>query len=149
MMISTTDANMIVGKVCYNLDSALIALMKRHAMGVTIDETILDQLLRPILKKDGNNSRAYLHVGSSLIQHPSAIDTLLQALFIPIGRIKSSNIKTKCARLVAIAVLVAEKELLKLFDEEETGKDFPREVLHQGLDHVEHTANVRGQHKRC
>lgn len=147
-LIDTMKTNASVIKDCYKLDTALISLMKRHAMGVSIDEMILDQLLCAVTKEDESKSYAFLHIGSSLIEHPSAIDALLKALFIPSGRMKSLNIKIKCAKLVAIAVFAAEKKLITLFEEEEREKDFIKSMLSQGLDGIEVTANVSNNNIR-
>ena len=142
-MIHNFDSNMSVIKECYNLDSALISLIKRHAMGVTIDEAILDQLLHALNnKEDESISKTFLHIGSSLIKRPLAIDALLQALFIPSGRMKSSTIKSKCAKLVAISVFAAEKKLVDLFDNKEKEQDSIKSVMNTGLDDISHTANV-------
>lgn len=142
-MIHATDSSMSNIKECYNFDSALIALMKRHAMGVTIDETILDQLLHALNNKDDESkSKTFLHIGSSLIKHPSAIDALLQALFIPSSRMKSSTIKIKCAKLIAISIFAAENELVDFFDNGEKEQDSIKRVMSKGLDNIEPTANV-------
>ncbi len=100
------------------LDSGIIALMRRHSMGSGIDENILDQLLRM-------SCDYFDQLGQSLIGHPLAIDALMHALYVHSGgKMPSKGIKIKCAKLVATAVIAAEKKLIDSLDDEDKCEDW-------------------------
>ena len=130
------------------LDSAIMALMRRHSMGVAIDETILDQLfcMSPSNNQKEDDSLSFFEqIGSSLIRHPLAIDAFMHALFVPDGRIKSIGIKTKCAKLVAMVVIASEKKLIETLPDEDKSEDWAQKLQNQTSEDVTTIANVSRQ----
>lgn len=90
------------------LESALLEFLRRHAIGMQVDNTILDPMLPAGL--DLNTAQ---DVGTLLIEYPLAVQALLGHLFKPgSARLTDPVLKNKCARLVALAVLSAEKAAL-------------------------------------
>jgi TH1 protein/WW domain len=88
------------------LDSALATLLKRHSMGIQIDDSVLNKLLPSGLDVDTYG------VGELLIQYPIAVRALLGHLYKPgPTRITSQSTKTKCARLIALSMLAAENSV--------------------------------------
>lgn len=87
-----------------NLESALLSLLKRHSIGIKLEEAVLDKLLPLGLEMDTRG------VGDLLIQHPLAVQALLGHLYKPgPTRVASPSTKNKCARLVALAMIAAEE----------------------------------------
>ena len=85
------------------LDVALSMLLKRHSMGIQIDDSVLDKLLPLGLDVDTGG------VGKLLIQYPMALQALLMHLYKPgPTRITSPSTKNKCARLIALSMFAAE-----------------------------------------
>lgn len=131
----------------HSLDSAMISLMRRHSMGVAIDEAILDQLLCIPRNKQQNlnvSSKTYFkYLGPVLIEHPFAIDALMHALYFPGGR-KSISLKVKCAKLVAMAVIASEKKLIEeSLDDEDKSEEWVRTLHNQSTQDIDLIANVR------
>ncbi len=128
-------------------DPALITLMKRHSSGVAIDETILDQLLSSSSETSSESATHtnYIYLGTSLSQHPFAIDALMHALYLPGGRTKSASIKMKCAALVAMAVVAAEKRVIALLDEEDRSQEWVKQWLNDLIqkENIDRITNVR------
>jgi TH1 protein/WW domain len=86
------------------LDTALMTLLKRHAMGIQIDDSVLNKLLPIGLDVDTHG------VGELLIQYPIAVRALIGHLYKPgPTRITSPSTKNKCARLITLCMLAAEK----------------------------------------
>ena len=82
-----------------SIDVAMISLMKRRSMGVAMDERILDQqfVCTPRTQQNSDTILSFFRqLGSSLIDHPVAIDSLMHSLFLSGGR-KSMSLKMKCA----------------------------------------------------
>jgi TH1 protein/WW domain len=91
------------------LELGLTTLLKRHFLGMPIDDSILDKLLPVGL--DINNTGG---VGELLIQYPVAVRALLSRLYRPgPTRITSPSTKNKCARLIALAMFAAEKSVIQ------------------------------------
>jgi len=86
-----------------SLETAVLGLLRKSAMGTQLDDNNLDQLL-PKNGSDGGE------VGKLLISHPLAIKALLGHLFKPGStRVLSLLTRAKCAHLIALAVMAAEK----------------------------------------
>ena len=86
------------------LETAVAMLLKRHSMGIQIDDSVLDKLLPSGLDVDTCG------VGNILIKYPIAVQALLGHLFKPgPTRITSPSTKNKCARLIALSMFAAEK----------------------------------------
>jgi len=94
-----------------SLESAILSLLRRHAVGIQIDDSSLDPLLPSGLDAgDGGAS-----VGELLVKHPLAIRAMLGCLYKPgSSRVTSPVLKNKCARLVALAVVAAEQNCMSL-----------------------------------
>jgi hypothetical protein len=86
------------------LENAVAMLLKRHSMGIQIDDSVLDKLLPSGLDVDTCG------VGELLIKYPIAVQALLGHLYKPgPTRITSPSTKNKCARLIALSMFAAEK----------------------------------------
>jgi hypothetical protein len=87
------------------LENALLVFIRRHATGMKIDDSLLDALLR----EDMDLSSAEM-LGELLVKNPLAVRVVLGYLFKPgLSRVNSSSLKTKCARLLALASIASEK----------------------------------------
>ena len=119
-----------------SLDSGIIAIMRRHSMGTGIDEYVLDQLLR-------SSNDNFEQIGQSLIDHQLAINALMHALYVHSGgKMHSIGIKRKCAKLVAMAVIAAEKKLIDSLNEEDKSEDWFQKKQKQDLKDVDLIADV-------
>lgn len=95
------------------LETALLAFLRRHAIGIQIDDSVLD----PLLPQGLDLNTAGL-TGKLLIEHPLAIQAILGYLYKPGStRVAAPVVKNKCARLVAMAVIAAEKAASMDLDE--------------------------------
>ena len=84
----------------YSLDSGMETLLKRYSMGMQMDTALASQLLH-------NPYESEQRVGELLIAHPTAITALLSNLYKACFRAKSLEIRLKCCKLIACAVLAA------------------------------------------
>lgn len=88
------------------LDSAVIDLLKKHSMGIQIDDSIADRLLVPHTLLKGQQ----LSIGELLIAHPSSIKALMVNLFKPSStRVMTLNLRQKCSKLLAKAIIASKK----------------------------------------
>lgn len=96
-----------------NIEAALFNLLGRHAMGIQVDDAILDPLLPSNFAIDGARL-----VGTLLLKHPVAIQALLSPLYRP-GTLRATStvVKNKCARLIAQAAVEAEKMAMREVDQ--------------------------------
>jgi len=121
-------------KLRYSLESGIIALLKKYALGIPLDSVLVDQLLHdeyennhdgddninPSLDEASHSSPCIPithggRIGQLLIQHPLAISALMESLFTPgssTGRLNSLELKLKCAKLLAVATLASERAVL-------------------------------------
>jgi len=100
------------------LETALLTFFKRNAVGMQIDDSILDPLLPQGLDLDTAEI-----TGKLLILHPLAVKAILGYLYKPgPTRITIPVVKNKCARLVSLAVLAAEKAAFDEVDSNENGE---------------------------
>jgi hypothetical protein len=87
------------------LETALLSFLRRHSVGMQLDDAVLDSLL-----PSGIDITSFADTGRLLIEHPVAIKALLEHLFKPGStRVVAPVLRNKCARLLAFAVLAAEK----------------------------------------
>jgi hypothetical protein len=88
------------------LERALADLLLAHSETKKLDDRLLDQLL-----SQGTNGKA---AGRLINCHPLALKCLLGHLFLP-GNARAPSLltRTKCAKLVALAVLAAESSTKK------------------------------------
>ena len=107
----------------YCLESGVFRLLKNQSMGVTIDVALAEQLLHnPHEELDKGTKR----LGEMLFNHPIAVEVLLKSLFCPgsmRGRLKSLDLKLKCAKIIASATLTSEAMLFKLIPSEELSEE--------------------------
>jgi hypothetical protein len=88
------------------LETALMTFLRRYSLGIQVDDAILDPLLPTGLDFNGADD-----IGKLLIQHPLAVKALMGYIFLPGSvRVTSPVVKNKCARLIALAVMAAEKD---------------------------------------
>lgn len=86
-----------------SLETALLTLLRRHAIAIHLDDAVLDKMLPSGLEMDTRG------IGELLIQHPLAVRALLGHLYKPgPTRVNTPSTKNKCARLVALAMIAAE-----------------------------------------
>jgi hypothetical protein len=87
------------------LETALLSFLRRHSVGMQLDDVVLDSLL-----PSGIDITSFADTGRLFVQHPVAIKALLEHLFKPGStRVVAPVLRNKCARLLAFAVLAAEK----------------------------------------
>ncbi len=87
-----------------SLESALEDLLKRYSRGLPLDDRVLNKLLTT----DGSDDPS-TDAGKLMIEHPLSIQALLGQLFKPgSSRAGSMVTRSKCARLVAMAVLATD-----------------------------------------
>lgn len=90
------------------LESALLEFLRRHATGIQLDDAVLDSML-----PQGLDLSTATKTGKLLIDHPLALRALLGHLYKPgAGRVTLPSVRNKCARLIAIGVVAAEKAAL-------------------------------------
>jgi hypothetical protein len=91
------------------LETALMKFVRRHASGIKIDDSLLNTMLPQGLDLDTASM-----VGELLIHQPIAIHALLGYIYKPgSNRLVVSSVKNKCARLLAVATIAAEKNAAK------------------------------------
>jgi len=91
------------------LETALLTFLRRHAVGVQVDDSALDPLL-----PQGLDLETASKSGRLLTRHPLAIRAILSYLFKPGStRVTSPVVRNKCARLVALAAIASEKSALE------------------------------------
>ena len=84
----------------YSLDAGMETLLKRYSMGMQMDSALASQLLH-------NPYESEERVGQLLIDHPTAIQALLSNLYKARFRVKSLEVRLKCCKLIACAVMAA------------------------------------------
>ena len=89
------------------METGLLNFLRRFSVGTQVDDRVLDSLIPTGL----NMQAAADEVGELLISYPVAVRALISSIFKTGGstRIPPST-KSKCARLVALAVLAGEKK---------------------------------------
>lgn len=88
-----------------HFETALLQFLKRHSAGMQVDDKTVDPLL-----PSGVDLNTIDETGRLLVDHPLAIRALFGHLFKPGSmRVTSPVLRNKCARLIAFAVLAAEK----------------------------------------
>ena len=88
------------------LDMAAAKMIKRYASGLSLDSDTTEQLLR------ASYGDSKLLVGDVLNAHPTALEALMTYLYKP-GRmrVKSIEIRHRCAKLVALSALALQEAL--------------------------------------
>jgi hypothetical protein len=130
---SREQDDQVESSVEQRMDKALIALIKRHSMGVAVDEAILDQILcrSSMSRSDITPMISMKKAGILLMEHPFALNALMQSMFLPGGRLKSIDAKKKCATLIAMAVIASEKKIIDELDEEDQNLDWVKKLCDQ------------------
>jgi hypothetical protein len=89
-----------------SLETALLRFLRRYALGVQVDDSLLD----PLLPSGLDTVNTGKQIGALLIKHSLAIRALLSYLYKPGStRVVAPVVKNKCARLIALAVRAAEE----------------------------------------
>jgi hypothetical protein len=102
----------------YCLESGVLSLLKKHSMSVTMDDALAEQLLHNPYEEMNDEGR----LGELLVKHPITVQMLLKSLFRAgsmSGKLKTVDLKLKCAKLIAAATLATEANLCKLVPNEE------------------------------
>ena len=93
------------GETRKKMETALLELLRRYSAGIQLDDQRVDPLL-----PSGIDLNATGVVGKLLVQHPLSVRALLTHLYKPgVTRVTSPVLRNKCGRLVAFAVMAAEK----------------------------------------
>lgn len=97
-----------------NLDAAVEKLIRKYAMGLVIDNETAEALLR------ASYGSEKLLIGDILNDHPIALTALMDYLFKP-GRlrVRSLELRHRCAKLIALASLSLRTTLAKSQGEED------------------------------
>lgn len=131
----------------YSLDSGIIQLLKKQATGMSIDDSLADQLMHnPYENQNGGSlfrEEEGGRLGHLLISHPLSIESLLRNLYVPkrgtISRMRSIEMNVKASKLIAAAVLSAEKNVKELLDKDEF------EAIHRDMDYEQMDAKELGR----
>ena len=102
-------------------------MLKRQSLGMPVDASLADQLLHNPYEMGSDEDEGRRRVGRLLAKHPMAITALLRTLFQPGGSTSGSSsasrssstsleLKMKCAKLIALAVLASERCILDGLD---------------------------------
>ena len=113
-------------------------------MGVAMDERILDQLLCTSRTQQNGDAALpfFRQLGALLIEHPFAIDALMDTLFLSGGRAKSANLKMKCAKLVAIAVIASDRKVIESLGDEDKSEEWAQKLYNKTTQDIELIKNV-------
>jgi hypothetical protein len=88
------------------LETALLRFLRRYALGVQVDDSLLD----PLLPSGLDTVNAGKQIGALLVKHSLTVRALLGYLYKPgATRVTAPVVKNKCARLIALAVRAAEE----------------------------------------
>jgi TH1 protein len=88
------------------LETALLRFLRRYALGVQVDDSLLD----PLLPSGLDTVHAGKQIGALLMKHSLSVRALLGYLYKPgSSRVTAPVVKNKCARLIALAVRAAEE----------------------------------------
>ncbi len=90
------------------LDSAISQLLMKNSLGIQLDKESAESVLK--YAYGGSTNR----IGDLLVEHPTAINALLDNLFGPKQRIRQLETRLKFARLLALAVTAAERAASRL-----------------------------------
>jgi hypothetical protein len=87
------------------VESSVLNFLRRYSLGTRVDDRILDAMLPDGVGGDPTNL-----VGNLLIKRPLTVKALLGYMYKPGTQRVQSATRNKCARLIALAVVAAEKE---------------------------------------
>lgn len=90
------------------IESAISTFLRKYCIGTQIDGSLLDKMLP---KEENDNEVTF--IGNLLVNYPIAIEALLGYLYKPGQRVGLMELRNKCARLTALAVLAAETQSLE------------------------------------
>ena len=91
-----------------SLDLAISQLLMKSSLGIQLDKESADSVLK--YAYGGSTNR----IGDLLVEHPTAINVLLDTLFGSKQRIRQLETRLKFARLLALAVTAAERAARRL-----------------------------------
>jgi len=111
-------------KLRYSVESGLVSTLKKYSMNVQMDAKLVEQLLyNPYKDKHLSAEENQKQLGHQLSQHSLGTQYLLRCLFLPGSRVKSPELKMKCSRLIALAVLATETELIEMIGDDKNSND--------------------------
>ena len=90
------------------IESAISTFLRKYCIGTQIDGSLLDKML-----PKEENDHEVTFIGNLLVNYPIAIEALLGYLYKPGQRVGLMELRNKCARLTALAVLAAETQSLE------------------------------------
>lgn len=105
---SSSSQNIIEEDRRKQMESTISAFLRKYCIGTQIDELLLDKMLPET--QDTDEAK---FIGNLLVDYPIAIEALIGYLYKPGQRVGNTALKTKCARLTALAVLASEARSLE------------------------------------
>ena len=113
----------------HSVQSGILSTLKKFSMNTSIDTTLADQLLyNPFSDKSLTDEQSRAQLGGLLHNNALSTEYLLRSLFVPGSRAKSTELKMKCSKLVAISVLAAQRDLSKMITNADPSAD-PEEPI--------------------
>jgi hypothetical protein len=114
-ILNQTDDSNGSEQLQYSVESGILNALKKYSRDTSIDDSLVNQLLyNPYTDKSKSTEECEAQVGTLLHGHPLSIEYLLRILFLPGVRVKSSEMRMKCSKLVAMAVVAAQKEVVDM-----------------------------------
>lgn len=106
----------------YSIDEGIFTMLKKYSMGTNLDEEILNQLLYnpnkdPSLSDFENN----LRIGKSIYSQSLVIEYLLKSLFVTGTRVKTTEMRMKCSKLIAMAAIAVQNDAKSVFPSHTVG----------------------------
>lgn len=96
----------------YSIDNDIVAMLKKFSMGTSLDEDLLNQLLyNPNKNQNLSEFENNVLIGERLYNQPLVMEYLLKSLFVPSCRVKTTEMKMKCSKLVAMATIAAQRDV--------------------------------------
>lgn len=96
----------------YSIDNGIVTMLKKFSMGTSLDEDLLNQLLyNPNKNQNLSEFENNVLIGERLYNQPLVMEYLLKSLFVPSCRVKTTEMKMKCSKLVAMATIAAQKDV--------------------------------------
>lgn len=117
-------------KIRYSVESGVVNLLKKYSMNTNIDDGVLNQLLyNPYSDKSLGTEQSQEILGKLLHKYSLATEHLLRSLFVTSARIKSSEMRLKCCKLVAMAALAGQKDLKAQIDLDDSSDSVQEEQV--------------------
>jgi hypothetical protein len=109
---NSLSANETTEGIKYSIDTGIVTMLKKFSMGTNLDEDLLNQILyNPNKNQNLSEYENNLLLGERLYNQPLVMEYLLKSLFVPSCRVKTTEMKMKCSKLVAMASLAVERDV--------------------------------------